>query len=589
VIKPALPTSPFDSSRYVGSVTYISPDAIKINLPYAANVSARQYSGYPVLGGQVGEFVFIEGEGVAVLGRITEVRLPDNERLKAEPAIGEPPDAHPIGYVQLLTTLELSMGTVISGIPQHPRIGQHVYSAHPLLVKHIIEGGVSDVGGTVELATIPEDANTKVNVGPSQMFGRHCAVLGATGGGKSWTVARIVQEAARLGGKIILIDPTGEFYTYTDKVQTVFLGGRARDADDIRKFVAFPYWKLTEADLFAIFQPSPQSQVPKLREAIKSLKLKWLLDEEAKAAKEKEGKANNEAIPDEAAKIKEKDQKTGLYVKAGQLRRTFHVEWAHRLSQVEAEDAKYDITKLCFQIIEECLRETDGNNWGNYDDRTRSFCETLISKIYSLLRSSSLQCLFNPEKFESLTDHILGFLESDDRVLRISMEFLPFEHGARELLANAMGRFLLGMARNAKFSSMPTVVVLDEAHQFLNKGIGDENNRVHLDAFGLIAKEGRKYGLTTVLATQRPRDIPEDVLSQMGMFVVHRLINERDREVVEKACGSLDASAAAFLPTLGQGEAILVGVDFPMPTPVKVTKPRYPPKSEGPSFQNWKR
>jgi DNA helicase HerA-like ATPase len=93
--------------------------------------------------------------------------------------------------------------------------------------------------------------------------------------------------------------------------------------------------------------------------------------------------------------------------------------------------------------------------------------------------------------------------------------------------------------------------------------------------------------LTTILATQRPRDIPEDVLSQMGMFVVHRLINEKDRQVVESACGNLDASAAAFIPTLGQGEAILVGVDFPMPTPVKIIEPEYPPKSEGPRYSDF--
>lgn len=75
----------------------------------------------------------------------------------------------------------------------------------------------------------------------------------------------------------------------------------------------------------------------------------------------------------------------------------------------------------------------------------------------------------------------------------------------------------------------------------------------------------------------------------MGMFVVHRLINEKDRQVVESACGNLDASAAAFLPTLGQGEAILVGVDFPMPTPVKIIEPDFPPKSKGPDYANyWK-
>ena len=212
IIKP-LATSPFDPSRYIGSVIFVSPDTVKVNLPYAASVSTKQYAGYLVNGGQVGEFVFIEGEEYAVLGRITEVRLPDSERLNAESALGKTPDAHPIGFVQLLTTLELSAGKVISGIPQHPRIGQHVFSAHPLLVKHVVEGNNVNKTSMIELATTTQESHTSVNVAPAQLLGRHCAVLGATGGGKSWTVARIVQEIARIGGKVILVDPTGEFHT----------------------------------------------------------------------------------------------------------------------------------------------------------------------------------------------------------------------------------------------------------------------------------------------------------------------------------------------------------------------------------------
>jgi uncharacterized protein len=559
-----LSTSPFDPSRYVGSVTFISPDAAKINLPHAAGVAPRQYSGYAVLGGQVGEFVFIEGEGVAVLGRITEVRLPDSERLKAEPAAGERPDAHPIGFVQLLTTLELSSGKVISGIPAHPRIGQHVYSAHPLLVKHIVEGADATSEGVVELATIPQDASTKVNVSPAHLFGRHCAVLGATGGGKSWTVARVIQEAARLGGKIILVDPSGEFHTFTDGVRSVFLGGQRRDARDSRTFVSFPYWDLTEADLFAIFQPSPGAQVPKMREAIRSLKLNYVLHG---------------------------DGEPHVYTKRDASKRDFNLRVNSNEGLVEAKGARYRIKYLGKQIYEECVFESGGTRnepdhsvWGAYDERIRGYCDTLVSKVFSITRSKALECLFHPQDFEPLTEKLDEFLASGDAVLRVSLEHLPFEHNARELLINAVGRHLLGLAREGRFQSMPTVVVLDEAHQFLSKSVGGEDNRVYLDAFGLIAKEGRKYGLTTLLATQRPRDIPEDVLSQMGMFIVHRLINDRDREIVEKACGNLDASAAAFLPTLGQGEAILVGVDFPMPTPIKVTEPLFPPKSEGPSY-----
>jgi DNA helicase HerA-like ATPase len=71
----------------------------------------------------------------------------------------------------------------------------------------------------------------------------------------------------------------------------------------------------------------------------------------------------------------------------------------------------------------------------------------------------------------------------------------------------------------------------------------------------------------------------------MGTLLVHRLTNDRDREVVERACGEIDRSAASFLPNLKQGEVAIVGVDFPIPMTVQMDKPKFPPKSDGPSFQ----
>lgn len=556
----SLATSPFDSSRYIGSVIFVNPDTAKINLPYAASVSSKQYAGYPVNGGQVGEFVFIESDEHAVLGRIIEVRLPDTERLNAEPAMGKQPDAHPIGVVQLLTTLELSTGNVISGIPQHPRIGQHVYSAHPLLVKHVVEGNTSISGAVIELATTTQSSSTKVNITPEQLIGRHCAVLGSTGGGKSWTVARISQEIARIGGKVILIDPTDEFHTFVDNVSHIYLGGQKQNEQDSNVYVSFPYWELTELDLFALFQPSHGVQAPKLREALASLKLLNVVQ-------------SNSFIQD------------GKFIKKGNNRTEFTKLLATHTLSINSSGAKYDIRNLPDQIYEECISD----KWDKYEPFIIGNCEPLNSRIRSIINSPSLTCLFSPKTndFKNLTKIIDEFFKSTNKILRISMQHLSFEHNARELLVNALGRYLLLMARKNMFKESPLVVVLDEAHQFLNKNLGDETNRVVLDAFGLIAKEGRKYGLTTILATQRPRDIPEDVLSQVGMFVVHRLINERDRQVVEKACGNLDGSAAAFLPTLGQGEAILVGVNFPMPTPVKIIEPEYRPKSNGPDYSKY--
>jgi len=123
----------------------------------------------------------------------------------------------------------------------------------------------------------------------------------------------------------------------------------------------------------------------------------------------------------------------------------------------------------------------------------------------------------------------------------------------------------------------------------LGRHIGSEDYTTKLDAFELIAKEGRKYGLNICLATQRPRDITEGVLSQMGTLIVHRLTNDRDREVVERACGEIDRSASSFLPNLKPGEAAIIGADFPIPLTVQIEQPTTKPKSDGADFQKfWK-
>ena len=103
-----------------------------------------------------------------------------------------------------------------------------------------------------------------------------------------------------------------------------------------------------------------------------------------------------------------------------------------------------------------------------------------------------------------------------------------------------------------------------------------------LEAFDLIAKETRKYGLFLCLSTQMPRDIPIGVLSQMGTFIVHRLINDLDKKAVESAASSANRGVLSFLPVLGEGEALLIGVDFPMPLMLKIDEPQRKPNSNTP-------
>lgn len=179
------------------------------------------------------------------------------------------------------------------------------------------------------------------------------------------------------------------------------------------------------------------------------------------------------------------------------------------------------------------------------------------------------------------------FITSPDKsFLRISFEDIPSAFSAKEIISNALASYLLTKARKKAFVREPVVLFLDEAHQFLNKNINDEFFEMHsLNAFDLIAKEARKYGLFLCLSTQMPRDIPIGTLSQMGTFIVHRLINDLDKKAIENAASSANRSVLSFLPILGAGEALLVGVDFPMPLLLKVDEPKRKPNSRTPKLK----
>ncbi|PMH37793.1 hypothetical protein BCU68_16685 [Vibrio sp. 10N.286.49.B3] len=177
--------------------------------------------------------------------------------------------------------------------------------------------------------------------------------------------------------------------------------------------------------------------------------------------------------------------------------------------------------------------------------------------------------------------------KTSSNLLVINLSTISYEANNQEVIVNAIGRKLMELARSGDINhSDPVLVFIDEAHQFLNKTVGDETTAIKLDSFGNIAKEDRKYDLNVVIATQRPRDIPEDVLSQVGSLIVHRLTNYHDQEIVKRSAGTMEQRSASFLPTLSQDEALLLGIDFPFPMTIKMKKPKVKPTSKSAAIFN---
>ena len=564
-------SKPFDHNYFIGYINQVFPDSVRVHFPSSVLLNKFIYSGEEFNAGLVGNYVTIEGENHGFLGKILELSLPEKERLGLNEKAFRNKEFHPTGKIEVLLCFDyFNPDKPTKGMAAFPNIGSKVFVCSSDFIQRYFKSfGVKSDGGTppiINLGTLTSNNRTSIEVAQQALFGRHCAIVGTTGGGKSWTVSKCIEDAVKNKTKTIIIDATGEYASFDgkDKVATAITIGE-------NSFLH--YSNLTTDDLFVLLRPGGQVQAPKLLDAIQSLKFLSIV-------------------------AKKNLDTTGLTISDGTITKNskdklpFYNLYKPHIADIESTSADFDITKLPNQIRRECIYESDREiltRWGGIDNNAYSNCTSLVLRANNLISSSAFKDVFGFEKSKDdpleVANMIETFLAGDDYLLRIGFEQVSYDFQVREILANTIGKFLLNKARKNTFKSKPLILFIDEAHQYLNKSVKDEYfEQSPLNAYDQIAKECRKYGLFLCLATQMPRDIPIGTLSQMGTFIVHRLINPKDREAVESACSAANKNSLSFLPILSEGEAILMGVDFPMPVILKINKPSTEPNSKTPQF-----
>jgi hypothetical protein len=554
---------------FMGIVISVSASGARMTLSDAAAPSASHFETGRYGRGEVGEFVLIEGQLTLVLARLIEASLPERERKTFSHDNPEKQRYDIIGFLQLLGTVRCDTLRVTPGVTHYPRIGDRVYAAPHAFVGQIPmlqdqESFKAPI--TLNLGDVRGAGDAVVAVRPEKLLGRHCAVLGATGGGKSWTVARLLEEVTRHQAKVLLLDATSEYRTLSvSSTQHYHLGFPVYLADGSIS-CSLPAYNFQESDFIALFEPAGKVQGPKLREAIRSLRLIHL----------ESGLASD-----------------GILKKHSKKKEPIERAFRKRSKEIEAPDTPFDVLSLAKQLMAECVFPDGGDKnrpdptvFGGINPSDQSFCLPLASRIHAIVSSVAFRPVFGSDGLPFAEYFSMFLSDSNVRVMRLCLGGVSYEYRAREFIVNAIGRVLLNEARNGSFRSRPLLAILDEAHNFLGHSIGYEDAKIHLDSFELVAREGRKYGLNLCLATQRPRDLTDGVLSQIGTLIVHRLTNDRDREIVERACGEIDRSASAFLASLRSGEAAIIGVDFPIPLTVQIHRPSNPPASDGPDYQS---
>ena len=380
----------------VGVVASVSAKMAWVNLQDAGKPSGSYFEHGRYGRGEVGEFVLVEGQQNIILGRITEIRLSEKERQTINQEFAGRPDLDAVAIVQLLGSIKTTDDlTVSAGVDVYPRLGDRVYaSPHQLIaaLPSLMEPEITKDGIRLQIGSVGANNDCSVSFSPEKLFGRHCAILGTTGGGKSWTTARIIEECIQHDSKLILLDASGEYRGFSGpSVKHCHLAAPF-DLAEKSASCSLPPSCFQETDFLAMFDPAGKVQGPKLRQAIRSLRLANLVPDVATDGIIKKINESKTEI-EEAANEKKVSRK------------------------LDDPRQQFDVNLLTKQIEQECVYpdgfkqggyrgEKDTSKWGG-ESGEFSNCLSLVSRINALTTSPAFACVFDCDE-TSLIEEIDG-------------------------------------------------------------------------------------------------------------------------------------------------------------------------------------
>lgn len=446
--------------------------------------------------------------------------------------------------------------------------------------------------------------NIDVPVNGDKFFNKHIAIVGSTGSGKSHTVAKIIQEAMNTkngeytlnNSHIVIFDIHSEYKSAFPNANFLDIGNNS---------LVVPYWLLNSEELEEMLLDTGErdnyNQASIFRTLVTENKKQhnseindicydtpvfWDIDEVVNAVNNlrKEtinAKASNRYMINNGNYSLLKDNKTD------------------ETSGIElSEDERI---KMYFQEEYKFYPNKGSNiNKGSYADGTLDkFATRLISKI----KDDRLQFLFGVKakkcKFEGVLKLLLGYIEDNkSNVTIIDLSGVPFE--VLSITVSLISRILfeygyyykrLRCSKNADEkinNDVPVLLVYEEAHKYVPRSELTKY-RSAKRSIERIAKEGRKYGVTLLLASQRPSEISETIFSQCNNFIAMRLTNPNDQGYVKKLLPDTMGSLIEKMPSLKAGEALLIGDSVVIPSIVQIMPCENPPSSNDiPYWQLWK-
>jgi len=487
-------------------------------------VSELSIDGQNVRIGQVGSYLMIRQAGIFVLV-IVEAMWQEQD---SEGELTRMVRVNPLGEIT-------AKGGFDRGVSHFPTTGAEI---------HLVTAGTMEIlfskysHADFKVGKLSAMDSVDVFLDPDAFFGRHAAILGQSGSGKSWTVTSFIQSTLKSmpNTHIVILDLHGEYGSkeWDPTTSPPFPDDKVRciKASDLE----IPYWLLTYEELIEL-----------------------LIDQDD---------------PDSSVQI--------AFIRGSLLELKREANEHLNLGYITVDSPIYFALDELYRKIR-YANETTADFGKTKTALTGKFDQMMV-RLLSRMNDTRYNFLLRPEKRTSsetlpaLMRDFVGLGEPRANITVLDLSSVPFD--VQPVVTAQIARLAFEFNFwNPECREFPLFLVAEEAHSYIPRGTqaGYQGAR---HSFERIAKAGRKYAVGLCVVSQRPKELSETVLSQCSSFVCLRITNPDDQEYVRALVPDSARGILESLTSLAQGEAIAVGEALPMPVRFRVTMPDPPPNAQ---------
>lgn len=431
----------------------------------------------------------------------------------------------------------------------YPEINSPVFLADGSALFMIMNSLVSGQSNkkSLKIGKYASNQSVEAILDGNKFFQRHAAIVGSTGSGKSFSVANILEKADKLDySNLIIFDLHGEYneLSYAKQIKI----------SDTKDGLQIPLWFFNYEEIHSLFIESSEGTSSNQRAVV----IKYILD------KKKEYINNSANFSPDIVTV---DTPVPFSVKGLK-------------EYLEMENIKEEKTGETYKSGAKQGQEK--TKQGQYYGKLTN----LITRLQTKMDDKKYGFVFNEQYTQDsryLNKFISEIMERNQHIKVIDLSEIP-----SDMLPTVIG-IITRLVYDIQFwmtpkkseTRHPLAFICDEAHLYMPRDTTKLKavEKKSLEIFEKISKEGRKYGVSLIVVSQRPAELNATIISQCNNIIALKIINDRDKAAVATMLTDSLVGLVETLPNLDVGECLVIGDAIKLPTKIILDKPKEEPKS----------